>query len=84
MIEPATKQVEELCMAEREAEDFLVREAQGLGEGGGGGVGTGLSERETRDVWNMLHADRERILGLSRRLETARARLVELGVRQDE
>ncbi|CBN76114.1 expressed unknown protein [Ectocarpus siliculosus] len=79
-IEPAAKQVEELCMAEREAEDFLVREAQGLGTGG---RGAGLSERETRDVWNMLQADRERILNLVRRMKTALARLDELGVRKD-
>lgn len=86
MLEPAAKQVEELKMAEREAEDFLLREAQGLGGSGAGGRGggTGLSERETRDVWNMLHADRERVLNLSRRLESARARLGELGVREEE
>ncbi|CAM9634469.1 unnamed protein product, partial [Scytosiphon promiscuus] len=62
MMEPATKQVEELRVAEREAEDYLS---------------------ETRDVWNMLQADRERILNLSRRMETARNRLAELGVRED-
>lgn len=82
-MEPATKQVEELRVAEREAEDYLVQEAQGLGGGGRGAGGAGLSERETRDVWNMLQADRERILNLSRRMETARNRLAELGVRGD-
>ncbi|CAM9141013.1 unnamed protein product [Pylaiella littoralis] len=74
MMEPATKQVEELRLAEEEAEDYLVREAQG----------TGLSERETRDVWNMLQADKERILNLSRRMEAARDRLAKLGVRELE
>lgn len=83
MMEPATKQVEELCMAEREAEDFLVREAQG-GANGAAGAGAGLSEREARDVWNMLQADRERILNLKRRVEAAGARLAEFGVREDE
>eukprot|EP00752_Nemacystus_decipiens_P007409 g6627.t1 len=76
MMEPATKQVEELRMAERDAEDYLVRQAQG-------GAATGLSERETRDIWNMLQADRERILNLNRRMEAARARLAEFGVRED-
>lgn len=76
-MEPATKQVEELRMAERDAEDYLVRQAQG-------GAGTGLSERETRDIWNMLQADRERILNLNRRMEDARARLAEFGVREDD
>lgn len=80
-MEPATKQVEELCMAEREAEDYLVREAQG---GGVSGAGAGLSEGEARDVWNMLQADRERILNLKRRMEAARARLDEFGVRELE
>lgn len=79
MMEPATKQVEELRMAEREAENFLLREAEGVG-----GAGTGLSEEETRDVWNMLQADRERIFNLNRRMERARARLAELGVREEE
>lgn len=84
-MEPAAKQVEELRMAEAEAEEFLFREAQGLGVGSGRtGAGTGLSERETKDAWNMLQADRERILGLHRRLEAARTRLGELGVRQEE
>lgn len=77
MMEPATKQVEELRIAEKDAEDYLVRQARG-------GAGTGLSERETRDIWNMLQADRERIKNLHRRMEDARARLAQLGVREDE
>lgn len=76
MLEPAAQQIEELRSAEKEVEDSLLREA----ERGGGG----LSERETRDVWNMLQADRERILVLSRRLEAAQTRLVELGVQEEE
>ena len=83
-MEPAAKQVEELAMAEKQAEDFLVAEAQGLGGFGGRGGGAGLSEAETRDLWIMLQADRERILTLSRRLEAARSRLRELGVREGE
>lgn len=83
-MEPAAKQVEELRMAEKASEDYLLREAEGLGPGGGRGAGTGLSERETRDVWEMLQADRERILSLSRRLEAARSRMRELGVREEE
>lgn len=75
-MEPATKQVEELRLAEKDAEDFLVRQAQS-------GAGAGLSERETRDIWNMLQADRERIKNLSRRVGDARARLQAFGVRED-
>lgn len=63
-------QIEELCAAEREAEDFLVREAEG-----GAASGGSLSERETKDIWSMLHADRVRILDLSKRVEVARRRL---------
>lgn len=77
MIEPATRQVEELRAAEREVEDSLVRDAEG------GVAGGGLTERETRDVWMMLQADRERILKLSRRLEEAKRRMSELGCERE-
>lgn len=76
-MEPATKQVEELRMAERQAEDYLVQQTRG-------GAGSGLSERETRDIWNMLQADRERIRNLHQRMEDARARFREFGVLEDE
>lgn len=75
-IEPAAKQIEELVEAEREAEDFLVRQA----EGDGRGAGTGLTEAEEKDIWNMLQADRKRISDLNKRLEVARKRLTDFGV----
>ena len=77
-IEPAIKQIHELMLAEKEAEDFLVREAEGATGGGGKAAGPGLSETEMRDIWNMLQADRKRILDLNSRLEAARKRLAEL------
>lgn len=78
-IEPAAKQIEELIEAEREAEDFLVRQA----EGGGRGSGTGLTEAEEKDIWNMLQADRKRISDLNKRLEVARKRLTDFGVHDE-
>lgn len=71
MMEPATVQVAELRAAEKEVEDSLVRDAEGEGAGGG------LSEQETQDIWNMLHADRARIMELNQRLEVAKTRLGE-------
>lgn len=79
MFDPAQRQVEELVAAEKEVEESLIRDAQGAGSDFAGG----LAEQETKDVWKMLQADKERILTLSRRLAAARERLRELGVKRE-